>query len=217
VKNLPAIFVTSFTVALSGALMPGPLLVMTISRAAQDGFWTGPLLQLGHVLAEVLTIYLLIKGLGKLLSQPRIFGIIAVVGAGVLVWMGVSTFGINPEEFSLAASGAGAPASIPDPVSGALLSLTNPNWVLWWATIGSVYLAVAQELGMKGIAAFFSGHILADIAWYCLVAALVATGSRFLTPQIYGIVLKVLGVALIGIGGYFLFSGVRSFWRARNG
>ena len=43
---------TSFIVALSGALMPGPLLTVTVGEAARRGFWAGPLIIVGHALLE---------------------------------------------------------------------------------------------------------------------------------------------------------------------
>jgi threonine/homoserine/homoserine lactone efflux protein len=42
------LFVTSFIVALSGAVMPGPLLTVTISETSRRGLMTGPLLIVGH-------------------------------------------------------------------------------------------------------------------------------------------------------------------------
>ena len=47
------IFFTSFVIALSGALMPGPLLTVTISESARRGFVAGPLLIAGHGLLEL--------------------------------------------------------------------------------------------------------------------------------------------------------------------
>ena len=45
--TLPQIFITSFLVGLSGALMPGPVLAVTISHATRRGFIVGPLIVLG--------------------------------------------------------------------------------------------------------------------------------------------------------------------------
>ncbi|MEW6141922.1 MAG: LysE family transporter [Chloroflexota bacterium] len=206
-----SILATSFMVALSGAMMPGPLLVMTIARAAEDGFWTAPLLMLGHAIAELATVILLIKGAGKYLKRPRVFGIIAVLGAAFLLYMAYGTFTYGGAGPSLTGTGTSAAGTrLPDPVSGMVLSLTNPYWTMWWVTIGTTYLALAQQRGTTGIAAFYSGHILADVGWYCAVAFLVATGSQFLTGEIYHDVLMALSFALAGMGVYFLVSGVRS-------
>jgi threonine/homoserine/homoserine lactone efflux protein len=43
-----AICGTSFVIALSGAMMPGPLLTVTISESPRRGMLAGPLLVLGH-------------------------------------------------------------------------------------------------------------------------------------------------------------------------
>jgi threonine/homoserine/homoserine lactone efflux protein len=49
---LAGVPVTSFIVALSGALMPGPLLTLTVGEAARRGFWAGPLIIVGHALLD---------------------------------------------------------------------------------------------------------------------------------------------------------------------
>ena len=43
-----SIFATSFVSALSGALMPDPLLTITLSESARSGFRAGPLVVLGN-------------------------------------------------------------------------------------------------------------------------------------------------------------------------
>ncbi len=46
------IFATSFAVALSGALMPGPLLTVTISESARRGARVGPQIIAGLAVLE---------------------------------------------------------------------------------------------------------------------------------------------------------------------
>jgi len=50
---LAGVPITSFVVALSGALMPGPLLTVTVGEATRRGFWAGPLIILGHGILEM--------------------------------------------------------------------------------------------------------------------------------------------------------------------
>jgi hypothetical protein len=82
------IFGGSFILALSGALMPGPLLIVTISESARRGFPAGPLLMTGHALPELLLVLAIIKGLGSYLRAPLVIGLIAFIGGIVLIWMG---------------------------------------------------------------------------------------------------------------------------------
>jgi len=62
--EMAAIFSASFTLALSGALMPGPLFTITISESARRGFRAGPLLMVGHALLEVVLVAAVVQGLG---------------------------------------------------------------------------------------------------------------------------------------------------------
>ena len=50
------IFMTSFVIALSGALAPGPLLAACISESTKHGFKSGPLMILGHAILEIIMV-----------------------------------------------------------------------------------------------------------------------------------------------------------------
>jgi threonine/homoserine/homoserine lactone efflux protein len=80
--------VTSFIVALSGALMPGPLLTLTVGESARRGFWAGPLIILGHAALELALVLLLLAGVGVWLHRPAILGTVGILGGGMLAWMG---------------------------------------------------------------------------------------------------------------------------------
>ncbi len=56
--------ITSFAVGLSGALVPGPMLTVTISDSLKRGFIAGPLIVIGHYIAELALILLIFAGLG---------------------------------------------------------------------------------------------------------------------------------------------------------
>ncbi|HEX7469086.1 MAG TPA: LysE family transporter, partial [Methanobacterium sp.] len=79
---------TSFLVGLSGALVPGPMLTVTISDSVQKGFKAGPLVVLGHFLVEIALIILILAGLGWLIGSTTAAFVIGTVGGLVLVFMG---------------------------------------------------------------------------------------------------------------------------------
>lgn len=190
--------------------MPGPLLAFTVGAAARHGFWVGPLIIVGHAILELALLIALVLGLNRFFENDTFASVVGVIGGTVLIVMGVAIVGQGRRKESLTLS--------PSPVSfrnrrmvfaGILVSMSNPYWFIWWATIGLTYLLWSLELGAPGVASFFSGHILADLAWYAFVAFLVAGGRKAMNVPAYSWLLIACGVGLVGLGGYFLASGVR--------
>ncbi len=206
---LAGIAATSFIVALSGALMPGPLLTVTVGEAARRGFWAGPLIIVGHGLLELALVFLLLVGLGAFLNRPLILGTVGVMGAGLLGWMGVML--LKASRHSHLEFDAQANSGLHPVWAGILMSAANPYWLIWWLTIGLGYVMFSSKYGVMGVALFFLGHILADFAWYSLVAGAVAQGRRFLTDHLYRGFLAVCGLFLFVFGGYFGIQGIKFF------
>ena len=205
--TIAAIFGGSFTLALSGALMPGPLLTVTIAESARRGFRAGPLLMTGHALLELLLVLAIVKGLGSYLKSPPVMGIIAFLGGAVLVWLGadmmrtagnLSLEEARPETHS---------RRMPHPIfMGLLASISNPYWTLWWATIGLGYLVAAMKFGVGGVIFFFLGHIAADFVWYSVISYGISRGKSLLKDTSYQLMIRICGLFLVGFGGWFLFS-----------
>jgi threonine/homoserine/homoserine lactone efflux protein len=222
------IFITAFIVGLSGAMMPGPLLTVTITESARRGFIAGPLLILGHALLEGALLIALVLGLGTILTQPATGKIIAVVGGVFLTWMGVQMArdahrgNIELKDISTVDTGgqgedtgkkgsdkwlfSGSMHPVP---AGILVSLSNPYWTLWWATIGLGYITMSLKQGSAGVLSFFAGHISADLGWYSLVAAGVISGRRFLGANVYRAIIVVCGIFLVFLGLSFIYYGLK--------
>ncbi len=195
--------VTAFVIGLSGAVMPGPVLAVTITHAARQGFKAGPLITLGHGLLEAALLLALVAGLGPVLTRPTVSGAIAGVGAVILLWMGAGMLRSLPGlHLDLEASTATSAGPVRD---GVLLSLANPYWSLWWATVGLSLTAMAMQsgLGWWGLVLFWVGHVGSDLLWYSLVSVVVAKGRRFLTDTVHRVVVGVCAVFLLGFAAYF--------------
>lgn len=210
--SITALIITAFMVGLSGAMMPGPLLTATIAESTQRGFWAGPLIVLGHAILEFVLILALLAGLSVVLTKASISQAIALVGGLFLLYLGFSMLKDTLTGRVFLPTEAAAESSVklmhPVPV-GIFISLGNPYWIIWWATIGLSYLTLAMKNGPIGIAAFYGGHIAADLFWYSLISGLIAGGRKFINPKAYNLILALCGLFLIGLGGYFIYNG---FW-----
>jgi threonine/homoserine/homoserine lactone efflux protein len=223
----------AFVIGLSGALSPGPLTVLAVREAPRRGWWAGPLATAGHAVVELALVIALALGLAAFVKQGTGTAVIAFLGGGLLVWMGVNLLRTFPRaslgaelavvrvEAGVGAAGGEAPprrhAPRPDlravlavaPL-GALVSVANPYWVIWWATIGTKLTSDSLSIGWPGPIAVFLGHILSDLAWLSGIAALVSSGSRrFRGDGWYRGLLGVCGVFLLAIGAFFVVSGAR--------
>lgn len=210
-----AIFASAFVIGLSGAMMPGPLLTAGIGYTLSRGFVAGgPLLVLGHAILELALVILVVSGLGPVLSRRKVGAVIGVIGGAVLGWMGYGmlAFALSGEA-SLTLDGGGLPLPASPVVAGILISLANPYWSLWWATIGLKYVSLSHQAGRSGLATFFCGHILADIAWYLFVAGCVAAGRSALSNRAYAWIIGACAVVLLGFAILFLVKGVLALRR----
>ena len=206
VVELAAIAGQSFVVAFSGALMPGPVLAVTLAGSRRHGFWFGPLVALGHGLVELPVVVLLAMGLLTLLDNVWVIGTIGYLGSAAMVWMAVGMFRQTRQ--------AGGEAPQDGPVrlgatgSGILATVANPYWYLWWITMGAVLTAGAATAGWLGVAVFFVGHVSADFVCCSVLSLGVAKGRRYLEGRVYKGLLIVCAVILLVMAVRFLLLAI---------
>jgi threonine/homoserine/homoserine lactone efflux protein len=207
VWELITIFVSSFVIAFSGAMMPGPLLTATISESSQRGFIAGPLLIAGHGILEIILLAALVLGLAPFLQRNDVFAAVAIAGSIILLWLALGMFRALPKLTLSLNTGKTKSGSLIK--NGAILSIANPYWIVWWATIGFGYVIYSWSFGIAGIVFFFMGHILADFVWYSAVSSAVGKGRHLFTDGFYRWVIGTCAVVLILFACYFFYAGVQ--------
>jgi len=214
-----ALFFLSLWVAFSGAAMPGPLLTGCINQTIRRGFWASPTMMIGHSLLEMTLIAGLILLLRPLLDRPVPKGLVALAGGALLLYLGAGMIR-SSRTLRLDLDGD-AQAKLSSPIwQGIVLSLANPYWTIWWATVGLYMIdkAMAQGLVLAvSLPVFYVGHILGDFIWYGAVSFTLVKGRRFLSDKAYrgiilacGVFLVVFGVICLTDGALLLATG-RSF------
>jgi len=216
--SLPVIFGVALATGFSGAVVPGSLLAVVVRESVRVGWQAGPLMMIGHGALELVAVILLATGLIRFARSRRVRGLIGVVGGGVLVYLGYLTFGTSGEAgaaalrvgVGTAAQALGLPTILRLISLGALMSMTNPYWWLWWATIGVAHVGWATHRGRLGGGTYFSGHVLSDVLWYCAVAAALSAGRALLSPAALRGIYVGCAVFLLALGAIFAVAGART-------
>lgn len=196
--------VSSFLVGLSGALVPGPMLTVTISNSLEKGSIAGPLVVAGHIIAEIAILLLLVLGLGWLIGSSAASLLISTIGGLVLIFMGYRISQSSPPSLQDPVKGPGKYGSM---LGGILSSISNPYFYIWWVTIGWAFVLQGLEFaGLAGILGFMVGHWAADLGFYSLVSFFTSKGSDIISQKYYKPLMYGCGIFMIGLGVYFVLS-----------
>ncbi|MDP8234090.1 MAG: LysE family transporter [Candidatus Saelkia tenebricola] len=196
-----SIFIVSFTIALSGALVPGPLLATVIYQSTKHGFKTGPLIILGHAILEIAMVIIIVLGLNRFIDNALTTKTISLLGTFILLIFGLNIL-CNLPSMSLDLQTKQKKSSNLT-LLGITMSIANPYWTIWWLTIGLGFVLSAQKTGFVALGVFFLGHITADLGWYSIVSFTISKGRNLLSDKIYKAILCACAIILIGFAIYF--------------
>lgn len=209
--GLLILFSTSFLVGFSGASAPGPLMTLVLAQSSLGGWRRSIEIVTGHAILEGILIVLLLLGFQVFLNNPIFLRAFSFIGSLFLIYSGITLFLdiIKGKIFSSSNINDPPKAKIytfnPSLVlAGALTSLANPYWLLWWLTVGVSFISQAKVYLIIGILAFYIGHILSDYVWYLFIGFIGGALSLPFWRRVYKYILIVASLFLVGFGIYFL-------------
>lgn len=199
--------ILGFLIGLTGAIAPGPTLIATINASLRRGWSAGPWVTLGHMIVEVVMVAFILAGLSILIGDYA--RVIACVGGGALVIFGILTI---LESRHARINVTQDTSNTPSPfLAGAITSISNPYFWIWWFTVGSALLIGAFQGGIVIALAFILGHWAADLGWYTLVSTSIHKGRFILGEREYRLTLGICGVFLVCFGGYYISTAGNNF------
>ncbi len=200
-------FGVAFVLALLGAMTPGPVWALVIGQVLAQGIMAAVFILVGHALLEGIVVAGFRVGLSQALGSHKVRGIVALVGGGVLVWMGVDIVR-NAGQTTLHGTAVAPLAWYALVLAGAGVSLANPYFTGWWATVGTGQVAALGLKSSRDFVVFWVGHELGDVAWYMFMAVLLVVGRGWLTDAPYHVLMYVCGATIGALGVGFVVVGV---------
>jgi threonine/homoserine/homoserine lactone efflux protein len=190
--NLMFLFLAeAVVISLSGVMAPGPVTATVVGKGSHSPA-AGPLVALGHGIVEIPLMIAVFFGIGRLLEIPYLQAGIAVVGGAFMVVMGIEM---------LRSAGQSAPGPAEHERSplaaGILLSLGNPYFLVWWATVGAALIVRSFEFGLIGFVLLAAAHWLCDLVWSTFLSVLAFKGGQFFGRAFQRAVFVVCGILLL--------------------
>lgn len=199
--------ILGFTIALTGALIPGPLSVFIVTNVVKSGNRSAGLLAaLGHCLVEVGIIGAIVLGLTTVFQSSDFQFAVNVVGGGALIVFGALSIRERKRgETEIRSAETGHSALL----GGVVFSVFNATILLWWATTGLMMLSQALiTTTMLGVLFWVLGHWLADIVWFSFLGYSVHRGKRYVSSKTNSRIITLCGVVMISLGLFFVYQSV---------
>jgi threonine/homoserine/homoserine lactone efflux protein len=186
-------------VSLSGVMAPGPVTAATLATGTRNRH-SGLLIAVGHGIVEFPLMMIIVAGMGAVFKFPTVGIIIGMVGGAFLLHMGGQMLSNLHKQVDTA-----APYSDRHPVwIGVALTITNPYFLFWWATVGATLSMEAKGLGPTAFILFAVLHWLCDAVWLEILSQASFHGTQVLGRKTMPIILTVCAAALIVIGSLFV-------------
>ena len=190
-------------ISLSGVMAPGPITAVTVSKGTKSPH-AGAIIALGHGIVEIPLMILILYGFGEILKVLYIKAIIGLLGGLFLLKMGLGLLkGIKQAKID----------SSNDPhsplMAGIILSLANPYFLIWWATIGSILIFRSITFGLLGFAIFMVLHWSCDFFWCYFLSALSFKGGQFFGNRLQQVLFLICGVFLLFFSSKFIYDAAK--------
>ena len=204
-SNPSDIFIFLLTVgfiSLSGVLMPGPVFAASIIKGAEKKH-AGAWIAFGHLLVEIPLILCIIAGLYYVFTNQWVKAGIGLIGGLVLIFLGIQMIQKRRDKESVKTAFPYHPL-----VAGAITTISNPYFILWWATVGASLIILGLDFGLIGIVGLIVVHESCDLGWDYLVAYASFKSRNLWTDKRKAYILSICGLLLVVFGVYFMLA----FW-----
>jgi threonine/homoserine/homoserine lactone efflux protein len=188
-----------FLISISGVMAPGPVTAATIAAGTKSRH-AGIFISIGHCLVELPLLAATMLGIGFIFEYQMANMLIGLAGGVFLIWMGFDMFRDvkNYHENQ-------PPAKTRGPITtGLVLSITNPYFILWWATVGLNFAKNAANLGYTVLVLFALVHWLCDMVWLEIMSFASFKGMRLLNEKHQKIILAICAAAIMLFGIFFV-------------
>lgn len=189
---------TGILLGLSAGLSPGPLLALVIAETLRHDIKAGIRVALAPLITDFPIIVITVFVLNHLSRFHIILGCITLAGAFLVLFLGYDSFRVKPLEVNTTL------ARQRSLLKGIFVNAMSPHPYLFWFSVGGpILLKLLEKQWITGIL-FLCGFYFFLVGSKVAIALLVNRSRSFLQGKSYLVIMKILGLLLIGFS-FFLF------------
>jgi threonine/homoserine/homoserine lactone efflux protein len=184
-------FLTTGTIlGLSAGFAPGPLLALVISETIEHGVGDGVKVALAPILTDLPIIIITVFILAKLSSFHFVLGIISIIGAIFILYMGIENIRIKGIELEINKS---SPKSFQ---KGIIANALSPHPYLFWFSAGGPTTIKAMAMSLTAAISFVLSFYVLLVGSKIILTFLVGKSRSFLLGNKYIFTMRLLGLIL---------------------
>jgi threonine/homoserine/homoserine lactone efflux protein len=194
--------ISGIVFGLSGGLSPGPLLTLVISETLKHGIIEGIKVAIAPLLTDLPIVAVTLFIFTRLASMRPILGIVSLLGAAFLIYLGYESLSFKGADVDLKQIG---PQSIR---KGVITNFLNPSPYMFWFTIGAPLVLKASKVSTIAVLLFILFFYLLLVGSKIMVAVGVGKSRTLLKGKRYVFTVRFLGMILLVFAGFFLRDGL---------
>jgi threonine/homoserine/homoserine lactone efflux protein len=176
---------------LAQGLTPGPLITLIFSETLKYGKREGIKIALSPLITDSLIVSLSLLILSNLAEYNVVIGMISLLGACYLIYLGVENLRIETDKFEV------EPAKKDSLRRGIIANLLSPHPYLFWLSIGGPTILEGAHVHILAAVLFIAGVYITLIGSKTAVALVVDRSKTILKSRYYVYAIRALGIVLV--------------------
>lgn len=187
---------------LSAGLSPGPLFALVLAQTLRHGIREGCKVALAPLVTDLPIILCSTFLLSKIAGVKPLLGGISLAGGIFVLFMAYETFRFGGE-CETAVEGEAQSLS-----RGILANFLSPHPYLFWIAVGAPTILKGWSVTPWAAIAFVGGFTVCLVGSKIMLAIVVGKSRRFLAGGVYRLVMRFLGLLLLGFALFLLKDGI---------
>jgi len=176
---------------LAAGLSPGPLITLVVSETLKNGRKEGIEVAISPLISESPIILFVLVILSSLAENSILMGVISLLGACFLIYLGLSNLRANVKESK---DHVGKDNAL---LRGITANLLNPNTYMFWLTIGGPRILESAPVHISATILFILGFYMMLVSSKTAVAIVVDKSKTLVKSKYYAYIIRALGIVLI--------------------
>ena len=196
----------ALSLGLTAGFAPGPLLALVISQTLKHDLREGLKVAIAPAFTDLPIAALAVFILSRISGLNFVLGVISMIGAGFITYMGVSNFRV--ESISISDPSRVPPKSF---IQGMATNFFQPHPHIFWFGVGAPAILAAWKVSFASAIAFPIAFVFAIVGAKIIVALMVQKSKGHLPEKAYLYILRGLGILMICFAIFLMRDGLRYF------